>query len=82
MIVAITSVKKITAKKTGINYTIVSGVTKTGNSLKAFLTDEQLGSIPVVAPSPATLEKAFQVLPTLDVNFDDAGQVDSVSESK
>lgn len=82
MKIAITEVKQITAKKDGATYTIVSGISKSGKTVKAFLTADQVRGVTPVPASADQLNAIFAELPTLEVEFNEEGRVESVSDSE
>lgn len=81
MKVAVTGVKQVTSKKNNETYTIVSGVSKSGTTVEAFLNAEQVRGATIVAPTNQVLEELFQVLPVLEVEFNEKGRVESISEA-
>jgi len=79
MKIALTGMRAITAKKTGIEYVIATGFTASGDTIKAFLEKDQAEALHVLAPTKDELAHVFSMLPLINVEFNEQGRVDSVS---
>lgn len=80
MKLAITGKREVTSKKTGENYVILSGVASSGKTVEAFFSVSQLAGVNVSVPTKEVLAGLFKTLPVLDVEFNEQGRVESVSE--
>jgi len=80
MKLAITGVRKGTSKKSGIEYTFLSGVSAKGKAVQAILDPGQVEDVEIVVPTKAQLDELFAILPQLEVEFDETGRIESVSE--
>lgn len=74
MLVHITNVKKITAKKTGDPFLIISFVKPDGQVGTSFMPQ------PKVTPLPNITEEELASFQSTDISFDDKGRAVSVGE--
>lgn len=82
MKIAILSKRTVTSKKNGETYTIVSGFNASGKTLEVFLNTEQVDGLTLAVPSKRDLEEMFSSLPLMNVEFNDQGRVEEVSEEE
>jgi len=83
MQVVFTKKTEVTSNKSGspVKYTIVHGISDSGEGVQLFLNQEQLSEYQItdaVVATPAQLKEIFESCPVVDVEFNQRGRVDSV----
>jgi len=79
MKIALTGVEEITGKD-GREWVRLSGFAKSGKAVKAFMPSEKFRVDPSIAPSEDVILESMSVLPTINVEFDEDGRVDEVTD--
>jgi len=79
MKIAITARKEITSKK-GENFVLYSAVKPSGETLTAFISPEKDALLRSSHPTPEQVAQIFEVMPVVDVEFNELGRVENLSE--
>jgi len=80
MKIAVTSLKKITSKKNGKEYFVISGISKKGEAVKQLIESKDADSLSRVAiPTEAVISKLVASFTQVDVEFNEQGRVEGIS---
>jgi len=82
MQIVITHRQNITAKNTGDKFLILRGISRSGDTVELFMNQEMQEKFPVSASAmvaPDALASFFDSVPTVEVEFNQKGRVESLS---